>query len=70
MYIECRNKCYIAILSYDTIVLGKSTCVERFSTQVEKHSVPVGLGWSGVRVLCAMYVWRHAVASLSEWWPH
>ena len=37
MYIECQNKCYIATLSYDTIVLGKSTCVEMLSTQVEKH---------------------------------
>ena len=24
----------------------------------------------GVRVLCAMYVWPHAVVSPSEWWPH
>ena len=37
MYIERQNKCYIAILSYDTIVLGKSTCVEMLSMQVEKH---------------------------------
>ena len=37
MYIECQNKCYIAILSYNTIVLGKSTCVEKFYMQVEKH---------------------------------
>ena len=34
---NCQNKCYIATLSNDTIVLGKSTCVEMLSTQVEKH---------------------------------
>ena len=37
LYMKYQNKCYIAILSYDTMVLGKLTCVEKFSTQVEKH---------------------------------
>ena len=28
--------------------------------EIARGAVPVGLGWSGVMVLCAMYVWRHA----------